>query len=82
MFILHRAIPVTSVMGYARNNKFVFIVQSKLAMKNKRSARMRTHAERYMMPKGIPHVARKTRKRVLTCDEPVKCAIYEQEDLA
>ena len=24
--ILHRAVPVTSVMGYARSNKLVFIV--------------------------------------------------------
>ena len=27
IFILHRAIPVTSIMGYARSSKLVFIAQ-------------------------------------------------------
>ena len=49
-FILHRAIPVTSVVGYARKKGNSLHRGYNPAMKNKRSARMPTRAVRKMMP--------------------------------
>ena len=48
-FILHRAIPVTSVVGYARKKGNSLHRGYNPAMKNKRSARMRTDAMRKML---------------------------------
>ena len=48
--ILHRARPVTSVVGYARKKGNSLHRGYNPAMKNKRSARMPTRAVRKMMP--------------------------------
>ena len=48
-FILHRAIPVTSVVGYARKKGNSLHRGYNPAMKNKRSARMRMDAVRKML---------------------------------
>ena len=44
VFILHRAIPVTLAVGHARKKGNSLHRGYNLAMKNKRSARMRTDA--------------------------------------
>ena len=49
IFILHRAIPVTSAVGYARKKGNSLHCGYNPAMKNKRSARMRTDAVRKML---------------------------------
>ena len=49
LFILHRAIPVTSVVGYARKKGNSLHRGYNPAMKNKRFARMRTDAVRKML---------------------------------
>ena len=70
-FILHRVIPVFSDVGYTRRKGNLLYRGYNPAMKNKRSARMRTDAVRKMLTclcetrHVNPHPARKTRERVL-----------------
>ena len=70
-FILHRAIPVTSVVGYARKKGNSLHRGYNPAMKNKRSDTPKVcwmqhgcGAEDVAL-RGNPHPARKTRERVL-----------------